>query len=242
MKRTLVTLSGWLTAAAVLVTVGGSWAYSQGSFQTGEFVTAPDGSRWAVGNGVKVQLDSSLDDRNALATLRDGGRARTLGEALQAIGSGSPQPAPSGPAPVAATPADSLVGQSVNACFGGDTYDFTVLQAFWLDQVENASAGRGAKFVALIVDLTVTSNQPTAQPGNRNVQIRDERNRVYDVSGFGPINDTPFADEHWAAQYGAVSHLQIYAPGIPVTTYAVYKVPADTQRFTLVPGRLLCGS
>lgn len=85
MRRWLITLSGWILAAVLLLAGGAQWVTSQTPFRPGAFVAGPDGSRWIVGDGVRLRITFALDDMNALATLPDGPAVSTLDEATAAL-------------------------------------------------------------------------------------------------------------------------------------------------------------
>ena len=237
MMRRMSNAIAWIVAAVAVTVCGVQWAQAQRGLDGGVFVSAPDGSRWAVGNGAKVRLNFRLDDGNELGALRDAGQAGTLDEALAALGGA--QPVVSGPPPSSpSTPADSLVGQRAHSCRFSDEYDWEVVRAVWTDNLPGVGdAGRGAMWVLLIIDVTVTSNQTSVQPAVLAGTLRDERGRDANAIGFveGAGGDAI------RATYGAASQLIDYRPGIPVTTFHVFKVPADAQRFTIEGGRVGCG-
>jgi hypothetical protein len=89
MRRLLIMLSGWVLAAMLLLAGGAGWAASQAPFRPGAFVAGQDGSRWIVGDGVRLRINFALDDTNALATLPDGPAVSTVDEAVAAL-TGSP--------------------------------------------------------------------------------------------------------------------------------------------------------
>lgn len=225
--RRVLALTGWLIAAGVLVAGAVERAASQARFPDGAFVTAQDGSRWAVGNGAKVRLTFSTDDTNTLSGPRDAGTATTLAEAQAALAGA----APSAPAPEPANPAQTLIGQQVSTCRSGTRFDVAVVDAFWVKSIGGRAASGSAMWIMAIVEVTNTTTETSIQPELTSVKVKDERGREFEYEFWG-VSDVPGLA---AAEYGVERPSNTYRPGIAVRTFVAFQVPGDVQQLTLLP-------
>jgi hypothetical protein len=234
MQYRWLSLSGWVVAAVVLAFGGARLAASQTRFPDGAFVTAADGSTWAVSNGAKVRLTFTTDDVNSLAELRDAGTAMTLAEAQAVLTSGAPSP--TAPSP---NPAQTLIGQSVNTCRSGTRFGVAVVDAFWVKSVGGSAASGSAMWAVAIVDVTNTTTETSIQPELTSVKVKDERGREFEYEHWG-VSDVP---DRAAAEYGVERPSNTYRPGIAVHTFVAFQVPGDVQQLTLLPspGGPSCG-
>jgi hypothetical protein len=229
MRHRRLSLIGWLVAAVTLAGAAVGSAASQPGLPDGAFVTAPDGSRWAVGNGARVRLTFASDDTNALAGLRDAGTAATLAEAAAALGGGPPAPAAT-----PSNPAQTLVGQSVTACGeqGGTHFQVMVTGADWQRTIVSHTATGNARWVVLTLDITNlgSGNAGPYQGVAAVVKLVDDRGREHVTLFFEPYYTI---DKNLSAENGLASFTDPIRPGITERRVLAFEVPPDVQRLTL---------
>src|SRR5436190_20414937 len=122
MRRRFVAFSGWVVAVILVSVAGVPIVASQPTFANGAFVVAEDGSRWVVGNGMRLRIVFAADDTRVIPTLPEGPTVRTVAEAAAALAGGGGAPPASAPTPTPTpipNPAQTLIGQQANVCSYG---------------------------------------------------------------------------------------------------------------------------
>lgn len=130
-------------------------------------------------------------------------------------------------APIAANPAESLVGQRVTACNYNAELNIVVVSAEWTKVVVGEVAPRNMMWIVALIDVTNISNKPEALT-TRPLQLRDGSGGVYDVQ-----EDPPSADDV-AEAYGVTPPWQDFYPGSTDRSVVTFLVPADAGPLTLV--------
>jgi hypothetical protein len=223
MYRRLVMHSGWIVAAVALALSGARWARGQGTFPEGAFVRAQDGSVWVVSNGVRIGIAPAADSGNTLAGLRMAGSASTFAELSDALAALSTPPAP---AP--ANPAETLVGQRATVCSYGVPIDIEVARVEWTKTVIGNSAPGNAMWIVAFIDVTNQGTKNESLYGPASARVVDERGREFDWREYPPD------PVDLARAYGVKGWFEPFSPGITEQSVAVFQVPENVQRLTLV--------
>lgn len=238
MRRRLVTLSGWLATASLVVITGIPTAFSQPAFPTGSFVVAGDGSRWVVGNGMRLRIVFAADDTQTIPTLAEGATVRTVAEAVAALGGGGGTAAPPAAGPAATptplpNPAQTLIGQQVNACGYGVPFTFAVADAQWVKNVAGVDAPGNAMWAVAFMDVTNQGTTPT-NLYNGQAKVRDDRGREF------PWAEYPPDPVDVARALGVKGRFENFAPGITERSVMLFAVPADARTLTLIGLPVFC--
>jgi len=230
----------WLVVGAAMMVMtlagaagGARWARSQAPFPEGAFVVGGDDTRWVVGNGVRYRIAFVTDDAGLLPGLREGSVVATIAEAQAALVGGPAQASRPAPAPVAANPAETLVGQRVRACNYNVDFDIGVTRVEWTKSVLGTSAPGNGMWIVAIIDVTNVSAKAEALT-TRPLQVRDGRGREFNVREYPPDPVDLFR------AYNVHASFQNFEPGITEQSVVTFQVPDDAGPLTLVGKRDFC--
>lgn len=230
----ILSFSGWAVAALAVLLSGARWAASQdGPFPDGAFVAGQDGTRWVVSGGVRYPMSFVVDDAGVLPTLRESSTVlATVAEAQAALGGGAPVQSGTGAA-APANPAESLVGQRVQACNYGTDFDISVVRVEWTKTVAGATASGNGMWIVALIDVTNLGTESEALT-TRPLQVRDSRGREFEVREYPPDPVEVYRI------YSVHAPFANFEPGITETSVVTFQVPSDVGPLTLVGQRDFC--
>jgi hypothetical protein len=221
MFRRILGPAGWIVAA-VLAISGAHLATGQGSFANGAFVRGQDGAIWVVSGGARIAIAPVPDSSDALSGMRVAGNASTVDELNAALA------ALAGPPPAPSNPAETLVGQHATVCSYGVPIEIAVTRVEWTKTVLSDTAPGNAMWAVAIIDVTNQGTTNEALYGSASAKVVDERGREFDWRQYPPD------PVDLGRAYGVKGSYENFSPGITEASVAIFQVPGDVQRLTLV--------
>ena len=223
MIRRMFAAGGWVVAALALAFGGVQWASGQSGFANGAFVRGSDGTVYAVSGGARIAI-APVPDNGTLDGLRLAGNVATVDELNGAIGALA---APA-PAPAFANPAETLIGQRATVCSYGVPIEIAVTGVEWVKTVIGNTAPGNAMWIVAFIDVTNQGTTNEALYGSASAKVVDERNRDFDWRQYPPD------PVDFGRAYGVKGWYENFSPGITEASVAIFQVPGDVQRLTLV--------
>jgi hypothetical protein len=134
-------------------------------------------------------------------------------------------------------PAQTLVGQQLNACKGELRVRLDVVAADWRGTIIDRPARSTAMWAVVIAD--VTNLGPFADGLQGLAKVRDNQGREFPWRLFnGPHI---YVEDDIAAQFGLRPSWDVFTPGITERTVLVFEVAGDARTLQLLPDNIGCG-
>jgi hypothetical protein len=220
MTRRVFAAGGWVVAALALAFGGVQWASGQAGFANGAFVRGSDGTVYAVSGGARIAI-APVADNGTLGSLRLAGNVSTVDELNGALAALAPPPA-------FANPAETLIGQRATVCSYGVPIEIAVTRVEWIKTLLDTAAPGNAMWIVAFIDVTNQGTTDEGLYGSASAKVVDERNREFDWRQYPP--DPVDAGR----AYNVKGWYERFSPGITEASIAVFQVPGDVQRLTLV--------
>ena len=131
-----------------------------------------------------------------------------------------------------ATPAETLIGQQANVCYGGNYFQVMVEQAEWLRSVVGETAPGNAMWVTAVVTALNTGIEDSIPAGT--TELRDDRGRQ-----VTPNTDVAFLTLVGEA-YGVQQPYIVIGAGLSERMVMVFPVAPDARSFSLVSSNFQC--
>jgi len=222
-------LTAALLGLALVAGIAGR-AWAQASVWEGKFVAGPDGSTWAVKNGVRHRIQTAAITVEELVQLPEGEPVSTLGQLQDSGGSASAPAAEVSPLP---SPPATLLGQTPRICNDGTPIRVQVVEADWTGSLGSVpgSSMAGSRWVTLVV--SATNEGRDSENLYESTQLRDERGRTWEDVG-GTASAVHIDYDQLAVQHGAQVVGDLLRPGVAARVLLVFGVSDDVQRLELI--------